>query len=195
MKTYSFKGYLAITIIIILVFSTSGHAIAQESFKMKKGVIYVVRHAEKDTGNDPRLSAWGYIRSGELGRELKSKRLNRIYVTQFRRTRLTADSVRLNQKVDTVHYVADNNGDGLINALLKNKNKEKRILIIGHSNTIPVILRRLGINDYPAGNIPDNEYDNLYRVTFHKGKTSLFKSKYGKSSVPGSNQGSLKMLQ
>lgn len=197
MKTYSFKGYIASPVIILFLFFSSCHvATAQEPYFMKKGVIYIVRHAEKDTGNDPRLSAQGYARSSDLERALKSKihRLDRIYVNQFRRTQLTADSVRLKMQVDTVHYTADNSGDGLIKVLKKNK-KDNGILIIGHSNTIPVILRRLGITDYPAGNIPDNEYDNLFTVTFHKGKAFLFKRKYGKPSVSGSNQGSLKMLQ
>lgn len=189
MKSY-FNGSIPI-ILSFLLFFLSINTSAQE-YVMKKGVIYIIRHAEKDAGEDPRLNPQGYARSGDLERALKNK-LDRIYINQYRRTQLTADSVRLKQKADTVYYVADSNGDGLMKALLKYKNKDKKILIIGHSNTIPVILRRLGITDYPAGNIPDNEYDNLFTVTFHKGKAFLFKSKFGKPSVPSNNVGSMKL--
>lgn len=153
---------------------------------MQKGTVYLVRHAEKDSGNNPKLILEGYRRSGDLMRLIKSKGKmpDRIYVNQFRRTQLTADSIRINEKVDTAHYLADKNGDALVSVLLKNKKKDKRILIIGHSNTIPIIIQKLGIVNYPVQNIPDGEYDNFYTITYRKGKAFLTMEKFGRQTLP-----------
>jgi hypothetical protein len=37
------------------------------------------------------------------------------------------------------------------------------VLVVGHSNTVPMFLTRLGYG--PRLEIPDNEYDNLFVVT------------------------------
>lgn len=163
---------------LLIVFTAS----AQENFSMKKGVIYVVRHAEKASGTDPLLTPSGYARCGDLLRTLNKKKYipERIYVSQFRRTQLTADSLRIQLNIDTIHYIADVSGDGLIKTLTANGHKDERILIVAHSNTIPAILRRLGITNY-SGEISESEYDNLFTVTYNKGKAFLFKRKYGKS--------------
>lgn len=47
------------------------------------------------------------------------------------------------------------------------------VLIIGHSNTIPPIIRRLGIPGFDLKEIPDHEYDNLYIVKPGKRKMIL----------------------
>jgi hypothetical protein len=42
------------------------------------------------------------------------------------------------------------------------KNANGNVLIVGHSNTVPELLTRLGVKDAIA--IADNEYDNLFIV-------------------------------
>ncbi len=63
------------------------------------------------------------------------------------------------------------------------------MLIVGHSNTIPAMLRRFGLVDYPLENLPDNEYDNFFIVSYYKGKVILHKEKYGKSSSQSPGNG------
>ena len=55
----------------------------------------------------------------------------------------------------------------------------KTILIIAHSNTIPQIIRKFGVTDYPYGDIPDNEFDNLFVVNYKKEKAKVKVMKYG----------------
>ncbi|MEJ7625425.1 MAG: phosphoglycerate mutase family protein [Ferruginibacter sp.] len=159
---------------------------AQQIFPMKKGVIYIVRHSEKDTGINPGLTVAGRMRNGYLASALKSKKNypDRIYVTQFRRTQQTADSIFFKGINDTTHYVADNNGDGLINQLKKHR-RDNNIVVIAHSNTIPVLIKRLGINESTVA-IADNEYDNLFRIVYRKSKATLSRRKFG-VSVPKSD--------
>jgi len=183
--------------ILLIILSCCSSPVAQENFSMKKGIIYIVRHAEKDTGNNPGLTAEGHARSGYLAAAFNKCKMKvcfpeRIYVTQFRRTQLTADSIRLRSENDTVHYQADNTGDDLIR-MLKKHIEDNNILIIAHSNTIPAIINRLGIKNYQL-NIADNEYDKLFMITYRKRKATLYNRKFGNPSDAGSNSGWEKVL-
>jgi phosphohistidine phosphatase SixA len=144
--------------------------------------IFIVRHAEKETGKDPLLTAAGNARAGDLMRALQNEGIQKIYVSQFRRTQNTGDSLRLQLKIDTVHYAADTVCDNLISAIMEHSDFGKTILIIGHSNIIPQIIRKLGVTDYPNGDIPDNEFDNLFVITYKKEKAKVKVMKYGAKS-------------
>ena len=144
--------------------------------------IFIVRHAEKETGNDPVLTAAGNTRAGDLMRALQNENIQKIYVSRTRRSQNTADSLRLQLKIDTVHYTADTVCDNLINSIIEHSDFGKTILIIAHSNTIPQIIRKLGVVDYPYGNIPDNNHDQLFIVTYKKEKAKLKTMKYGAES-------------
>jgi phosphohistidine phosphatase SixA len=155
--------------------------------------IFIIRHAEKIRGNeagkDPLLNPEGNARAGDLMRTLQNEGIQKIYVSQYRRSQVTADSMRIQLKIDTVHYTADTLCDNLVNAIMEHSDFGKTILIIAHSNTIPQIIRKFGVTDYPYGDIPDDEFDNLFLVTYKKGKAKLKKMKYGaKSYVSGAVQ-------
>lgn len=149
--------------------------------------IYVVRHAEKytgkDAGRDPLLIATGYKRAGDLMRFLKDKKIKRIYVTPFRRSWMTADSLRIQLGIDTVFYKADTLCDDLVKKIREKNDAGNAILIIGHSNTLPKIVRKLGVMDYPQTDIPDHEYDHIIMLR-KKGKKLVVKQlKFGDPSV------------
>jgi broad specificity phosphatase PhoE len=144
--------------------------------------IYLVRHAEKDTGNNPPLTATGFKRAGDLMRTLKSKNIQRIYSTPTRRTMQTADSLRLLQNTDTLLYKADTTGEGLFAKITAAGDAGKTILIVGHSNTVPKLIRKLGVTDYWVKDLPDNEFDNLFLITYKKKKAKLKAMKYGAAS-------------
>ena len=147
------------------------------------GKIYIVRHAEKVVpGDDPVLTMAGNKRAGDLMRKLRFQSIRRIYVTQLKRTQLTADSLRIRLGIDTVHYHHDNY-DGLLQSVRQHHDAGRTILIIAHSNTIPTIIRRLGVLNYPLADIPDWQFDNLYLVTFTGGIARVKKMKYGVMSV------------
>lgn len=161
--------------LVILCFGTSGQRLVYN----KQTRIYIVRHAEKEAGKDPILTAAGRNRAGDLMRRLKQEKLQRIYVTEYRRTQQTGDSLRILLHIDTVQYVADTVCDDLLRKLAAHHDLGRSILIIGHSNTIPFIIRKLGFDKYPKGNIPDNEFDNLFLISFKGNKARLTVSKYG----------------
>jgi phosphohistidine phosphatase SixA len=146
-----------------------------------KARIYLVRHAEKGSGDDPLLTDKGNKRAGDLVRILKNKKIGRIYVTEYRRTQNTGDSLRIQLGIDTVHYLSDTSCTDLLNQIRKHNDVNKAILIIGHSNTIPLAINKFGLRNYPKNSIPENEFDNLFLLTFKNGQPSLEKTKYGSS--------------
>ena len=104
------KFFIFLSIISITQFTLQAQIVAS----IKKTTIYLVRHAEKEEGKDPLLTTKGQQRAGDLMRILKSKNLQDIYVTQYRRTQMTGDSIRIQLGIDTIHYLADTTGEDLL---------------------------------------------------------------------------------
>lgn len=146
--------------------------------------IYIVRHAEKESGNDPGLTVAGRNRAGDLMRTLKHRHIGHIYVSQYRRSQMTADSIRIQLGADTIHYKADTTGIDLLLKIRAYRDVGHSILVIGHSNTIPQIIRMLGVINFPRENIADHEFDNLYLVRYRNHKAYLTRYKYGMPSKP-----------
>lgn len=168
------------TLAFFFLFSLANKIIAQQENAVTK--VFIVRHAEKESGKDPVLTPAGNARAGDLVRALKDEGVQKIYVSQYRRTQMTADSMRIQLGIDTVHYVADTVCDNLISAIMEHRDFGKTILIVAHSNTIPHIIRKLGVADFPYKDIPDAEFDNLFLVTYKKEKAKLKVMKYGAKS-------------
>ncbi len=141
-------------------------------------IIYVVRHGEKvSPSGDVALSGDGLQRAETLKDTLMNKKITAVYSTNFKRTHQTAGPTATHFGKTIIPY---SNGDSLMQVLVNRKNA--RTLITGHSNTVPNMLRAVGLQTSFAGNIPDNQYDNLFvvTITWKKTKTvSLKEMKYG----------------
>ena len=128
-------------------------------------LVIVVRHAERADGGamattkqtDPLLSAEGEARAKRLAAMLADSGITAIYATEYKRTQDTAKPIaeRLGLKVQTQK---GQDSAGLV-ALLKAQHSKDVVLVVGHSNTIPEVIKMLG---GPAVTIPDSEYDTIY---------------------------------
>lgn len=167
-------------LLIVLVAMLSSYA--QSPLKGSNTIIYMVRHAEKEAGADPELTAQGKQRAGDLYKLMRDVKLARIYTTPYRRTSMTADSLRLNGAIDTVYYDADTTGHGLVRAIVQNNDLGKEILVIGHSNTLLRMARAFGVEGLPS-DIPDEEFDNIYTISFKEAKPLFSARKYGAPSA------------
>lgn len=172
--------HLLCFVTLLLIFKTSVAQVPEGISSKTK--IYLVRHAEKDTGNNPQLTAAGRRRAGDLLQTLQNKNVQRIYATQYRRTQQTGDSLRIQLQIDTLLYKADTTGQGIYDKIIAAGDAGKTILIIGHSNTVPRIIRKLGAVNFPVADIPDMEFDNLYLITYKKGRAKVKQLKYGEKS-------------
>ena len=93
---------------------------------------------------------------------------NRIYVTAYRRTQNTGDSLRTQLGIDMAHYLSDTSCTDLLNKIKASNDGKNAILIIRHSNTLSTIILNSGITDYPSEEISGNEFDNLFLIQFKK---------------------------
>lgn len=153
--------------------------ILQNFIKDSSTSFILCRHAETGgPGSNPNLSTIGMERATELARILKPTIIDQIYTSNFNRTTQTANTVAMNYNLNPLIYDPSNQKLWINDLLIKNKNK--KILIVGHSNTIPELLNLLsGTNNYNL--IPDTEYNNLYLVTLPEtGRASIVHMKYGK---------------
>ena len=130
--------------------------------------VFLVRHAERaDAGmstagtmaSDPDLSDAGRARAESLARMLKDAGVVAIYTTEFKRTQQTAAPLAKALGIEVITIPANTPGT-LLEAL---KTARGNVVVVGHSNTVPDLLRGLGVT--PVVKIDDKEYDNLFVVT------------------------------
>src|SRR6266516_2365684 len=136
-------------------------------------VVVIVRHAEKaaNGGNDPDLSSAGRARAEALARILKDSSITAIFTSEFKRTQETAaPAATLIHVTPTV--VAAKDTAALVGKLHQLNGNG---LVVGHGDTIPNIVKALGINS-PI-NIPDADYSELFIVTLGD-KPQLFRLHY-----------------
>ena len=123
-------------------------------------VVFLARHAEKaDAAADPKnpeLSAAGRARAESLARMLKDAGVAAIFATEFTRTQQTAEQVHRATGA-AVTIVPAKEASALIE---KVKAAQGNVVVIGHSNTLPEIIKALGV-EKPI-TIGDAEYDNLF---------------------------------
>ena len=144
------------------------------------GVTFVVvRHAEKATDDprDPSLSTAGTVRAHALAQLLHSPPVSAAYATRFRRTRLTAAPIAHAAGIRVTTYDADLPVDAFVRQL-RETHADGAVLVVGHSNTVPLIAAGLGVAAKP---IPDCAYDRMLVVTLGT-RPSAIASRYGAPS-------------
>jgi broad specificity phosphatase PhoE len=147
--------------------------------------IFVVRHAERaDTpapgsaamtapATDPPLSAAGNERAARLAAMLRSADIRHVFTTEYLRTRQTALPIAQAQRLEVV-AVSSKDPEAVI---AQARQATGNVLIVGHSNTIPDLLKRLGVKDTVT--IGDAEYDNLFVVVRpESGEPTLVRLRY-----------------
>lgn len=140
--------------------------------------VVVVRHAEKrGEGDDPELSDAGVVRSLRLAETLAGLDVAAVYTSEFRRTSATAGPFcgprNLQPKIVPA---ADPVG---LAARLRKENPGRAMLVVGHSNTVPAILKALGVKEEVQ--VGDDEYDRLFVVTLLGDEARLLQLRYGGS--------------
>ena len=142
--------------------------------------VYVVRHAEKakDQGENPALTSAGHARAKELARALESVGLKAIYTTKYARNRQTVapTAKATGLKPTVVKAKATTELAKTLRSL-----KGQHVLVAGHSNTVPALLKALGVKR--AITIEDDDYDNLFVVFIdQQGLPSLSHLHFGATS-------------
>ena len=131
-----------------------GAALAEPS------AIYLVRHGEKaSVGQDPELTPQGQARAQVIATILSRVGITGVFATPTRRTRQTAQPLAQRLGVEVQLY------DPRTPKTLVEKVKALSgpVLVVGHSNTLPELVRLFG--GAPGADIGDDEYDRLYQLS------------------------------
>lgn len=167
----------------LLLLLVLGFGLQQTLHAQKTLKVWIVRHAEKDTTDkqdrDPDLSAAGAERAEALKKELKGQKIDSIFSTDYKRTKLTGFPLADITGISIKTYNPANAKD-LVKSLKENA-AGKKVLIIGHSNTVLELIEAFGAKR-PIPSVSDNEYDYLFSLSVKGDKVDVKASKYGAKS-------------
>ncbi len=149
--------------------------LAQKTMK-----VWIVRHAEKYTSDpkdkDPELTDEGKLRADALTKELRGKKLDSIFATDYKRTKLTAFPLADDIGIAIKTYNPATQKD-FAKELMKYGGGQK-FLIVGHSNTILELIEAFG-GKRPVKELSDDDYDYLFELTVKGTSVDLKTSRYG----------------
>ena len=141
----SLKTTIALLSALCLL-AVCGPGFAQDTGKrdVKPTVVYIVRHAEK-TSEDPDadLSAKGKTRVEVLSWMLRDIAIDTVYSTDVPRTFHTVEPIAKEKALSVESYVPK---PGRLAETIRRKHRGQTLLVSGHSNTIPELLKSLGVS-------------------------------------------------
>lgn len=158
---------------------SSGRPAVPETVSMKPTVVYVLRHAEKDTldpaNKDPELSVEGRARGEALRQLLEDQQIDALFATKYIRTKHTLEPLAEAHSLPIMQYEAADY-DGLRQQLLE-QYRGKTVVVAGHSNTLLPILEAFGVQR-PVPDISEAEYSYLFRLTIQPDNTAVVETDY-----------------
>lgn len=180
MRLATMLTLMLITTVALLRPPTRAVAMQSNEVEAAPTIIYVVRHAEKAIDDpdprDPGLSPLGLARREALGRTLADVPLRAVYATEYRRTRETVQPLAEGRGM-AVTVAPARDAAGLAKTILESHRGET-VLVAGHSNTVPAILRALGAAEAP--DLAESDYDDLFIATVSSdGRAALLRLHYG----------------
>jgi phosphohistidine phosphatase SixA len=147
----------------LLAFVVVGTAFVADAARAHKA-LFIVRHAEKASSTDPDtpLSLGGEDRALGLARVLRNAGVTHVFVSEKQRTQATAQPLIDQRALPPAVVIPAADVAGLVKQL-KAAPKDAVVLVVGHSDTIPDILKGLGV----AGSvvIQEDQYGRLFLVT------------------------------
>jgi phosphohistidine phosphatase SixA len=149
--------YLLRTVSVIFLLALS--SCATSDGQLGPDQVFVIRHLQAATGDDPGLTESGRHDAQLLAGWLqKAGNPNAIFVTRYRRSQETAAPLAAKLRILPIVY-DPSDSDSLVEAV---KAVRGNVLVVGHSNTVPEIVERLG-GARPAP-IQHHEHGDIWRV-------------------------------
>lgn len=160
-------------ILLSLLFTTSCASIAAND---DITTLIIIRHAEKETGQDPSLTNQGESRADSLVDILEKYDIEAVYSSTYKRTIETGTPVsedrqiRIESSIDPLDY------ESILKDVLA-KHKGSSVLVVGHSNTIPGLINYLS----PGQNIQEideSDFSQMFIVKYSEAQCTVDAQKY-----------------
>jgi phosphohistidine phosphatase SixA len=178
------------TTLILMLLATAMFCqpvVAQDEFKPI--TVFLIRHAEREDEPrpDPPLSKLGAARAEALARLLSTAGVKAIFTSQYARTKQTAEPLATKLGLTVTPFtlktnpanprqIAEESTAEVTNKILEHAGQS--VLVIGHSNSIPDVIKMLGGDVVPT--IDEKKFDDLFIVNVYaKGKAKVVQLKYG----------------
>lgn len=148
-------------------------------------VVYIVRHAEKEVlpetapeaeRKDPPLSQAGQLRALGLAEDIPVRDIKAVYVTDTKRARDTASAVLALNGLKPIIY-PPRDVQGLADRIRRRRGES--VLVVGHSNTVPLLIAELGVEGVVM--IPEDQHGDLWVVTLTGDKATMETRRYGEN--------------
>ena len=163
-------------------------AVTPAALDGQASTVILVRHAEKAAPSaDPDLTEAGRARAEELAVVLGHFPLQAVIVSEYRRTRQTADPTAAAHHLIPIVVPARgdaNAGADAVTAALRRLPAGSAALIVGHSNTLGPIIAALGGPRIP--DLCDGEHATLFLLELRGAQQPprLLRASYGAADPP-----------
>lgn len=137
---------------------TTLNRLSTGSSSLKEKKIFVMRHLQKEHGDDPSLSSEGAAAAERLGNMLAEKGISAIYATPTRRAMETAAPLSRMTGVAVSEYDPQN-PESLVASVA---DIEGAVLVVGHSNTVPNLVLRFGGRSPPR--LTEQDYGTVFLI-------------------------------
>ena len=132
---------------------------------------YFIRHAEKDRSDtenvDPELTQKGLGRAMHWAEIMDDVAIDAIYSTDYERTQMTAAPIAVKKNLTVQIY-----DPGTIDiAQFKAENLNKKVFVVGHSNTTPDFVNKM-IGQEKYAQLDDHQNGSLFIVEIVNGIAS-----------------------
>ncbi len=148
---------------------------------------YLVRHAEKldDGSKDPVLTLAGQARAKHLASMLANTDITAVYATDYQRTQLTAKPL-----ADFLGITVTSYDPSYLPAFAEQlKQQGNNALVVGHSNTTPMLTFLL--SGQATIGLDEADYDNIFQVSLSGDQARLTRLR----SLPSNSSKELTQIQ
>lgn len=133
--------------------------------------LYFIRHAEKDRSDpddiDPELNQEGLGRAMRWAEILGPVDLDAIYITDFKRTSMTAAPTSVKREISPQYY----DPKAIIIEDFLKENLGRNVLVVGHADSTPQFVNAL-LGEQKYEPMDDYDYSSLFIIRIINGKAS-----------------------
>lgn len=134
---------------------------------VREDAYYVMRHLQKAEGEDPGLTEQGRSCAARLADELSGIGIRAVFASATRRAQETAAPLGARLGLTAQSYDPRDTAS----LVARVKAAPGSVLVVGHSNTVPEIVERLG--GVRPGDLTEDRYGEVWRVARPSGMVTV----------------------